>query len=90
VLVVSRKVGQRIHIGDKITLTVVKIGGGGVRIGIEAPPEMSIIREELAERLLEAEQLKLEASQKSAEISQRSAEISQQSSIEPSVESDPA
>jgi len=63
VLVVSRKVGQKIHIGDKITVTVVKVGGGGVRIGIEAPPEMAIIREELADRLREAEQQKLEASQ---------------------------
>jgi len=66
VLVVSRKVGQRILIGDKITVTVVKVSGGGVRIGVEAPPEMSIIREELAERLREAERLALEASQQPA------------------------
>jgi len=63
VLVVSRKVGQRILIGDKITVTVVKVGGGGVRIGVEAPPEMAIIREELAEKLREAERLALEVSQ---------------------------
>jgi len=63
VLVVSRKVGQRILIGDNITVTVVKVGSGGVRIGIQAPPEMAIIREELAERLREAERLTLEASQ---------------------------
>ena len=36
-LVVSRKIGERILIGDKIVVTVVKIGSGGVRIGIEAP-----------------------------------------------------
>ena len=65
-LVVSRKVGQRIQIGDKITVTVVKVGSGGVRIGVEAPPEMAIIREELAERLAEAQHLKLEASQQPA------------------------
>lgn len=62
-LVVSRKVGQRIHIGDKITITVVKVGSGGVRIGVEAPREMAIIREELAEKLREAERLALEVSQ---------------------------
>jgi len=66
VLVVSRKVGQRILIGDKIVVTVVKVSGGGVRIGVEAPPEMSIIREELAERLREAERLALEAAQQVA------------------------
>jgi carbon storage regulator len=51
VLVLSRKVGQRILIGDKILVTVVKVGHGGVRIGIEAPPELAVIREELANEL---------------------------------------
>ena len=46
-LVLSRKVGQRILIGDKIAVTVVRIGQGGVRIGIEAPDEFEVIREEL-------------------------------------------
>lgn len=62
-LVVSRKIGQRILIGDKITVTVVKVGSGGVRIGVEAPAEMAIIREELAVKLREAERLTLEAAQ---------------------------
>jgi len=51
VLVLSRKVGERILIGDKITITVVKIGHGGVRVGVEAPPEMAVVREELAQEL---------------------------------------
>lgn len=50
-LVLSRKVGQRILIGDKIAVTVVKVGHGGVRIGVEAPPELSVVREELAAEL---------------------------------------
>ena len=50
-LVLSRKVGERILIGDKIAVTVVRITGGGVRIGIEAPPEMTVIRQELKEQL---------------------------------------
>jgi carbon storage regulator len=56
VLVLSRKVGERILIGDKISVTVVKVGHGGVRIGIEAPPELAVVREELAEELERAEQ----------------------------------
>jgi len=56
VLVLSRKVGERILIGDKIAVTVVKIGHGGVRIGVEAPPELAVVREELAEELKRAEQ----------------------------------
>jgi carbon storage regulator len=57
VLVLSRKIGERILIGDKITVTVVKIGHGGVRVGIEAPPELAVVREELAEELNRAEQV---------------------------------
>ncbi len=54
-LVVTRKIGERILIGDNIVVTVLKIGNGGVRIGVEAPPEMAIVREELAEQLRAAE-----------------------------------
>lgn len=54
-LVLSRKVGQRILIGDRIVVTVVKIGHGGVRIGVEAPAELAVVREELATELERAE-----------------------------------
>ncbi len=54
-LVVSRKTGERILIGDRIAITVVKISSGGVRIGVEAPPEMAVMREELAEQIQRAE-----------------------------------
>ncbi len=50
-LVLTRKAGQRVLIGENIAVTVVKITGGGVRIGIEAPPEMAIVREELQREL---------------------------------------
>ena len=50
-LVLSRKVGERLWIGDGISITVVKITGGGVRIGVEAPPEMPVVREELKLRM---------------------------------------
>lgn len=63
-LVVSRKIGERILIGDKIAVTLVKIGNGGVRLGIDAPPEMAIVREELAEQLKQAELLAIELAAK--------------------------
>lgn len=47
-LVLSRKVGERILIGKEISVTVVRVAQGGVRIGIEAPTDMEVIREELA------------------------------------------
>lgn len=54
-LVLSRKVGERIWIGDDISVTVVRITGGGVRIGIEAPSEMPVVREELKVKLDQAD-----------------------------------
>ncbi len=64
-LVVSRKVGERILIGEQITVTVIKVGSGGVRIGIQAPKELAVVREELAEQVRRAEQLTIERAQDS-------------------------
>ena len=46
-LVLSRKTNERILIGDDIAITIVRIGPNSVRIGIEAPKGMNILREEL-------------------------------------------
>ncbi len=54
-LVVSRKIGERILIGDKIAITVVKVSSGAVRIGIDAPAELAVMREELAKEIRQAE-----------------------------------
>ena len=57
-LVLSRKVGERIWIGEDISVTVVRITGGGVRIGIEAPTEMAVVREELKQKIDNADSAK--------------------------------
>ena len=46
-LVLSRKTSERILIGDDVAITIVRIGPNSVRIGIEAPKTMNIVREEL-------------------------------------------
>jgi carbon storage regulator len=46
-LVLTRKVNERIRVGDDITITVVRLGPGSVRLGIDAPGHLSIVREEL-------------------------------------------
>lgn len=46
-LVLSRKSGERILIGDEIAVTIVRIGPNTVRLGIDAPRDMNIVREEL-------------------------------------------
>jgi carbon storage regulator len=47
-LVLSRKLGEKIVIGDNIVVTVVKIDRNQIRIGIEAPSDILVYREEIA------------------------------------------
>src|SRR4030042_357446 len=49
-LVLSRKVGEKILIGDDIAVTVVRVAQGMVRLGVEAPQDLTIIREEIKDR----------------------------------------
>jgi carbon storage regulator len=46
-LILSRRVGESICIGDGLRVVIVKIGGEQVRVGIEAPDDVRILREEL-------------------------------------------
>jgi carbon storage regulator len=46
-LVLSRKQSQRIRLGDSIVITVVRVAGDKVRLGIEAPRDMLVLRDEL-------------------------------------------
>lgn len=48
-LVLSRQAGERILIGDDVAITVVRIGPNSVRIGIEAPRSVNIVREEISD-----------------------------------------
>jgi carbon storage regulator len=50
-LVLSRKENEKIKLGDNITLTIVRVSGDKVRLGIEAPSDVVILREELSPRV---------------------------------------
>jgi len=54
-LVLSRKQQQQIKIGDQITVTIVKVKGNTVRVGIEAPRDVRVIRAELPKESDEAD-----------------------------------
>jgi carbon storage regulator len=47
-LVLTRKPGEKLSIGDDITLTVVSVRGNQIRLGIEAPAHVGVLRGELA------------------------------------------
>lgn len=55
-LVLTRKIGEGIVIGDDITITIVEMKGGAVRIGIEAPREKKIYRQEVVTRIAKENQ----------------------------------
>jgi carbon storage regulator len=50
-LVLSRKAGEKIHIGNNITVTVIDVRGERVKLGFECPAEIPVHREEVAKRI---------------------------------------
>lgn len=56
-LILSRKESERIYLGDDVVLTIVRIQGDKVRIGVEAPSDVRILRRELQEMDLESARL---------------------------------
>jgi carbon storage regulator len=57
-LVLSRKVGEKILIGDNISVTVVRVAQGMVRIGVEAPQNLPVVREEIKDQMRERQSKK--------------------------------
>jgi len=55
-LILTRRQGETIVIGDDITVTVLGVKSGQVRIGVNAPREMRVDREEVRERIVREEQ----------------------------------
>lgn len=55
-LVLTRKPGESIRLGDDIKITVVEIDGNNIKLGIEAPRAVSIYREEVYQRIKEENQ----------------------------------
>ena len=53
-LILTRKIGESIIIGDDILVKVIETGKNNIRIGIEAPKEISVLRREVYESIQEA------------------------------------
>ena len=51
-LVLTRKAGESIRIGDNITITIVESDGHNVKVGIDAPRDVAVHREEVYKRIL--------------------------------------
>ncbi len=50
-LILTRRVGESLMIGDDVTITVLGVKGNQVRIGVDAPKEVAVHREEILERI---------------------------------------
>jgi carbon storage regulator len=50
-LILTRKVGESIQIGDEVTVTVLGVKGNQVRIGVDAPKDVAVFREEIFQRI---------------------------------------
>ena len=54
-LILTRRVGESLMVGDEITVTVLGVKGNQVRIGVDAPREVAVHREEIYKRIHEGD-----------------------------------
>lgn len=61
-LILTRRVGEALMVGDEVTVTVLGVKGNQVRIGVNAPKHVSVHREEIYERIRAEQQAELDGS----------------------------
>ena len=80
-LVLTRKVGEKLLIGDDVVVSVVEVNRGSVRLGVEAPRHLSVFRYEVYERIREENLTASRAANSAANIQQAAALFKKQSTV---------
>jgi carbon storage regulator CsrA len=75
VLILTRRVGESVMIGDEVAVTVLRVKGNQVRLGVNAPKSISVQREEIFQRI------KREAGQQQAGAEPEGAEASEPEAV---------
>lgn len=68
-LILTRRVGETMMIGDEITVTVLGVKGNQVRIGIQAPNDVAVHREEIYQRIMREAVVNTESAQAQGDAS---------------------
>jgi carbon storage regulator len=71
-LILTRKPGESLYIGDNVKVTIVEIKGNQIRVGIDAPSELRIYREEIYVQILEENKKAAEAEMSGSALDQLS------------------
>lgn len=61
-LILTRRIGETLMVGDDVTITVLKVNGNQIRIGIEAPNDVAVHREEVYLRIQQNKTIVVNAS----------------------------
>jgi carbon storage regulator len=73
-LILTRRVGETVMIGDDVTITVLGVKGNQVRVGINAPKSVAVHREEIYERIKREQQPEPQASPDAPDTAEKAAE----------------
>ncbi|MFK7890876.1 MAG: carbon storage regulator CsrA [Granulosicoccus sp.] len=65
-LILTRRVGETLMIGDEVTVTVLGVKGNQVRVGVNAPKEVAVHREEIYDRIKKEQEAEVEGELKTA------------------------